>query len=322
MESGSNGGRDRLLARYRTERKIGEGAFGAVFRARDLQTGELVAVKRVRLRDTRNLPVNALRELSVLRRLEHPNVLALLDVRTDGASLALVTPFLPASLAAVLQQRDMPLPEAHGRAYARMLLYGLAAVHAERLVHRDIKPANLLIAADGRLQIADFGQARLLPDDGGSLSHAVATRWYRAPELLFGSRRYGAAVDLWAVGCVVAQMLRLDPILPGESDIDQIFVVATLLGTPTEARWPGVSSMPDYGKIEIPELEPARLEEYLPGASDAAVALVRKLLVYDPAARPTAIALLHEPDEWLGSLPLTPQDELLRGFEPDDKIVG
>ena len=100
MESGSNGGRDRLLARYRTERKIGEGAFGAVFRARDLQTGELVAVKRVRLRDTRNLPVNALRELSVLRRLEHPNVLALLDVRTDGASLALVTPFLPASLAA------------------------------------------------------------------------------------------------------------------------------------------------------------------------------------------------------------------------------
>ena len=110
MESGANGGRDRLLARYRTERKIGEGAFGAVFRARDLQTGELVAVKRVRLRDTRNLPVNALRELSVLRRLEHPNVLALLDVRTDGASLALVTPFLPASLAAVLQQRDMPLP--------------------------------------------------------------------------------------------------------------------------------------------------------------------------------------------------------------------
>ena len=279
-------------------------------------------MKRVRLRDTRKLPVNALRELSVLRRLEHPNVLALLDVRTDGASLALVTPFLPASLAAVLQQRDMPLPEAHGRAYARMLLYGLAAVHAERLVHRDIKPANLLIAADGRLQIADFGQARLLPDDGGSLSHAVATRWYRAPELLFGSRRYGAAVDLWAVGCVIAQMLRLDPILPGESDIDQIFVVATLLGTPTEARWPGVSAMPDYGKIEIPELEPARLEEYLPGASAAAVALVRKLLVYDPAARPTAIGLLHEPDEWLGSLPLTPQDELLRGFEPDDKIVG
>ena len=124
------------------------------------------------------------------------------------------------------------------------------------------------------------------------------------------------------VGCVIAQMLRLDPILPGESDIDQIFVVATLLGTPTEARWPGVSAMPDYGKIELPDLEPARLEEYLPGASAAAAALVRKLLVYDPAARPTAIGLLHEPDEWLGSLPLTPQHELLRGFEPDEKIVG
>ena len=103
-------------------------------------------------------------------------------------------PQLPASLAAVLQQRDMPLPEAHGRAYARMLLYGLAAVPAERLVHRDIKPENLLIAADGRLQIADFGQARLLPDDGGSLSHAVATRWYRAPELLLSAHTYTAAM--------------------------------------------------------------------------------------------------------------------------------
>ena len=91
----------------------------------------------------------------------------------------------------------------------------------------------------------------------GQYTHEVSTRWYRAPELLFGSRRYGAAVDLWAVGCVIAQMLRLDPILPGESDIDQIFVVATLLGTPTEACWPGVSAMPDYGKIEIPDLEPA-----------------------------------------------------------------
>ena len=109
---------------------------------------------------------------------------------------------------------------------------------------------------------------------------------------------------------------------PADREIDEIFKIFQLLGTPTEARWPGVSAMPDYGKIELPVLEPARLEEYLPGASAAAVALVRKLLAYDPAARPTATGLLHEPDEWLGSLPLTPQDELLRGFEPDDKIVG
>ena len=166
--------------RYRVLEKVGEGSFSQVFRAVDRQDGQLVALKKVRLRDTRTLPAGAIREALSLQQLAHPNVLPLHDLYTHGSNLILVLPFMPYSLAALLGDRDAPLPEAHARSLARMMLQGLAACHAQRLIHRDLKPGNLLISARGVLQLADFGQARLLPAPGeaGSLSHDVATRWY------------------------------------------------------------------------------------------------------------------------------------------------
>lgn len=165
--------------RYCVLEKVGEGSFSQVFRAVDRQDGQLVALKKVRLRDTRALPAGAIREALSLQQLAHPNVLPLHDLYTHGSNLILVLPFLPYSLAGLLGSRDAPLPEAHARSLARMMLQGLAACHAQRLLHRDLKPGNLLISARGVLQLADFGQARLLPAPGeaGSLSHDVATRW-------------------------------------------------------------------------------------------------------------------------------------------------
>ena len=170
--------------RYRVLEKVGEGSFSQVFRAVDREDGQLVALKKVRLRDTRALPAGAIREALSLQQLAHPNVLPLHDLYTHGSSLILVLPFLPYSLAALLSGRDAPLPEAHARSFARMMLQGLAACHGQRLLHRDLKPGNLLVSARGVLQLADFGQARLLPAPGEacSLSHDVATRWYRSPE--------------------------------------------------------------------------------------------------------------------------------------------
>ena len=276
--------------RYAIGSKVGEGAFSSVFCARDRASGAKVALKRIRVNLRRGQDANAiLREMQVLRLLEgvSPHVMPLLGAHTRTQDLVLVMPFIPCSLHEVLTNRDVPLPEPHVACLSKMLLSGLGAIHAEGLVHRDIKPANLLIAADGTLLLADFGQGRELPSHhDASLSHAVATRWYRAPELLFASRSYGPGVDVWASGCVIAQLLTLSPLLPGQSDIDQLLTVIRFLGSPTPDRWPGVEKLPDYGKIELPaDLSPIPLAVYMPLASAPAVAFVASMLKYEAAER-------------------------------------
>ncbi len=295
---------------FRILEKVGEGSFGTVFRAVELATGAEVALKKIRVRDVRVLPVNAVRELLALRQLHHPNVMRLLGTHTHGANLVLVLPFVPCSLGSLLSRRDAPLPERHASALARMLLQGVCAIHAEGLLHRDIKPNNLLLSADGVLLIGDFGQARLRPPlDDASLTPAVATRWYRAPELLLGARRYGVGIDVWACGCVIAQLLSLSPLLPGESDIDQLARVVMLLGSPTDANWPGVRDLPDYGKIELPTCEPTPLATALPLASAPAREVVGSMVAYDPAARMPPRRALAAP--WVADSPPLPPLALL-----------
>jgi serine/threonine protein kinase len=291
---------------YRVLGKVGEGAFGTVFRARD-RTGTEVALKRIRVRDVRELPTNAVREMNALRRVSHPNVVPLLGVHTHGSNIVLVMPFESSSLASLLAQRDLPLCDEHASTLGRMLFCGLCAIHSDGLLHRDIKPHNLLLSASGMLRIADFGQARLLPTaHDASLSHAVASRWYRAPELLLGSRRYGMGVDLWAAGCVLAQLHTLCALLPGESDIDQLFRVVAFLGSPTRESWPGVEALPDFHKIELPAgLPPVPLRVLVPLASDAALQLLGRLLIYDECRRVSA-RLAVEEEAWLASAPRSP----------------
>nr|XP_045605913.1 cyclin-dependent kinase 20-like isoform X3 [Procambarus clarkii] len=160
----------------------------------------------------------------------------------------------------------------------------------------DLKPANLLISETGQLKIADLGLCRVFTKDGKRpYSHQVATRWYRAPELLYGARHYDEGVDLWAVGCIFGEMLNNSPVFPGESDIDQLCVVLQILGTPSEATWPGLSDLPDYKKITFPESKPIPLEQVLPDAPPDAMDLVKKFLVYSSSKRISARkALLHQ----------------------------
>lgn len=164
-------------------------------------------------------------------------LLKVYDVATEP--LTLVFEYIPLSLATVLDHIDMQEGEEKG--IIHMLLQGLDALHARKIWHRDLKPANLLIRpSDGCLKIADFGQARFatLADQEEPLSHEVATRWYRAPELLFGANRYDAGVDLWATGCIIAHIYNRAPLFPGRNDIDQIVTVFAALGSPTDETWP------------------------------------------------------------------------------------
>ena len=141
------------------------------------------------------------------------------------------------------------------------------------------QPANLLISAEGRLKIADFGLSRISEGrEGRQYSHQVATRWYRAPELLYGSRSYTEGVDLWAVGCIFGELLNNCPLFPGENDIDQLGIVIRNLGTPAEKSWPGASCLPDYSKITFPDCQGVSYEDMVPEASVSAVNLLSKFV--------------------------------------------
>lgn len=174
--------------------------------------------------------------------------------------------------------------------YTKMLLNGLRYLHDLGIMHRDIKPSNLLINESGTLKIADFGLSRLYCSDEETLySPQVASRWYRPPEILWGTQIYGPAIDLWAAGCVFAEMLRGEPLFAGNTDIEQLALVVRTLGTPNTRIWPEVEQLPDYNKIRFPESRGSRWERLFPSNTTRnEISLVDSLVKYNPKARLTA----------------------------------
>ncbi|KAM9040269.1 cyclin-dependent kinase 20-like isoform 3-T14 [Megaptera novaeangliae] len=217
---------------------------------------------------------------------KHVEVVQLKAVFPHGADFVLAFEFMLSDLAEVVRHAQRPLTQAQVKSYLQMLLKGVAFCHANNIVHRDLKPANLLISASGQLKIADFGLAQVFSPDGSRLyTHQVATRWYRAPELLYGARQYDQGVDLWAVGCILGELLNGSPLFPGENDIEQLCCVLRILGTPSPQVWPEIKDLPDYNKISFKERAPVPLEEVLPDASPQALDLLGHFLLYPPRQR-------------------------------------
>lgn len=285
------------MDQYKILGRIGEGAHGIVFKAKHIESGDIVALKKVPLRRLEEgIPNTALREIKALQEIEeNEHVVKLREVLPHGMGFVLVFEHMLSDLSEVIRNMEKPLTEAQIKSYMVMLLKGVAFCHANHIMHRDLKPANLLISSTGMLKIADFGLARVFQNDGSRLySHQVATRWYRSPELLFGARKYDEGVDLWAVGCIFGELLNNSPLFPGETDIEQLCCVQKVLGTPTEEKWPGMSQLPDYNKITFPEYPPIPFEEILPDASENALGLLKQFLVYPSDKRISAKeALLH-----------------------------
>nr|XP_010949277.1 cyclin-dependent kinase 3 [Camelus bactrianus] len=266
--------------------KIGEGTYGVVYKAKNKETGQLVALKKIRLDlETEGVPSTAIREISLLKELKHPNIVRLLDVVHSEKKLYLVFEFLSQDLKKYMDSTPASeLPLHLVKSYLFQLLQGVNFCHSHRVIHRDLKPQNLLINELGAIKLADFGLARAFGVPLRTYTHEVVTLWYRAPEILLGSKFYSTAVDVWSIGCIFAEMVTRRALFPGDSEIDQLFRIFRTLGTPSEAIWPGVTQLPDY-KGSFPKWTRKGLEEIVPSLEPEGKDLLTQLLQYDPSRR-------------------------------------
>lgn len=206
--------------------------------------------------------MTALREVKLLRELRHPNLLRLLDVWPSRRGLSLVYDFMETDLDRVIRDRSLLLSGADVKAYMLMVLAALAHCHASRVVHRDVKPDNFLVASSGALKLADFGLARAIGSPDRPYTHQVFARWYRAPELLYGSTCYGTGVDVWAAGCIFAELMLRRPWFPAESDVGVLTKIFAALGTPRDTDWGGLRAMPAF--VEFQETPAPLLRSIFP----------------------------------------------------------
>eukprot|EP00105_Crassostrea_gigas_P008721 XP_011423389.1 PREDICTED: cyclin-dependent kinase 2 [Crassostrea gigas] len=236
------------MENFRKIEKIGEGTYGVVYKAQDKTTGQLVALKKIRLdTESEGVPSTAIREISLLKELDQSCIVRLLDVVHSEQKLYLVFEYLNQDLKKYMDSCPASgMPSSLIKSYMHQLLQGIAYCHSHRVLHRDLKPQNLLIDVEGNIKLADFGLARAFGVPVRTYTHEVVTLWYRAPEILLGSRFYSTPVDLWSLGCIFAEMMTRRALFQGDSEIDQLFRIFRTLGTPDESVWPGVSQLPDY----------------------------------------------------------------------------
>jgi len=236
-----------------------------------------------------------LREIKLMQAVRHTNVMGCSDVFVDGGSVHLVMEFMDSDLKKLIEDSSMSLSEAHVQCLSRQLLDGLRALHQRWFIHRDITPSNVLLSfATGVAKICDFGTARTIGHNNHKkLTKTVTTRWYRAPELLYGAQLYGAAVDIWSTGCVLAEMLLRTPLFKGTGEISMLTEIFEKRGTPTEEAWPDVAALPSY--LEFPSHPSPPMADTVPGASGPCLSLLEGLLCLGPKKRlDVDTALGHE----------------------------
>uniref|UniRef100_A0A452Z0U2 Protein kinase domain-containing protein n=1 Tax=Aegilops tauschii subsp. strangulata TaxID=200361 RepID=A0A452Z0U2_AEGTS len=307
--------------------QIGEGTYGRqVFMAKETETKEIVALKKIRMDNEREgFPITAIREIKILKKLHHQNVIQLKEIVTspgpdrdeqgkqiDGnkykGSIYMVFEYMDHDLTGLADKPGMRFTIPQIKCYMKQLLTGLHYCHINQVLHRDIKGSNLLIDNEGNLKLADFGLARSFSSDhNANLTNRVITLWYRPPELLLGSTKYGPAVDMWSVGCIFAELLNGKPILPGKNEPDQLTKIFELCGTPDELIWPGVTKMPWYNNLKPPRQLKRHVKDAFKHFDFHALDLLERMLTLDPSKRISANEALDSEYFWTDPLPCDPK---------------
>ncbi|CAN6484897.1 unnamed protein product [Victoria cruziana] len=254
---GAENGQPKQTVSYMAERVVGTGSFGVVFQVKCLETGQLFAIKKV-LQDRRYKN----RELQIMKLLDHPNVVKLRHCffstnEKDELYLNLVLEYVSETVYRVSRhysRMNQRMPIIYVQLYTYQILRSLAYIHGVLGVcHRDIKPQNLLVNPHThQLKLCDFGSAKMLVAGEPNISY-ICSRYYRAPELIFGATEYTTAIDMWSAGCVLAELLQGQPLFPGESGVDQLVEIIKILGTPTREEIRCMN--PNYTDFKFPQIK-------------------------------------------------------------------
>ncbi|GAV99663.1 Pkinase-domain-containing protein [Lentinula edodes] len=320
-----------VKADYEATTKLGEGTFGEVHKAIQKATNRVVALKRILMHNEKEgMPVTALREIIILKALRHECIIEILDMfvvhstENEPMSVYMVFPYMDHDLAGLLENERVKLQPSQIKLYMKQLLEGTEYMHRNNILHRDMKAANLLISNTGSLRIADFGLARAFDAeeykgapyttfDGRErrerkYTNCVVTRWYRPPELLLGARNYGGEVDIWGIGCVFGEMFSRRPILPGNSDVDQLDRIWGLCGTPNQHTWPNYDKLPGCdGMKRFTATTSRRIKQLYESIGPETVDLLDQLLICNPKERISASQALEHDYFWTDPLPADPK---------------
>lgn len=284
--------------------QLGEGAQGVIYKCEVLKEfnfflentnkcPKFVALKRIKkLSISSEISQEAIREIKILSDIKHPNVMQAYDIFVHKKSIHIVLPLMKTDLFAIICTRSLILQSMHIKNFLQQILKGLQHLHKLFIIHRDLKPSNCLIGYDNILRISDFGFAR----EYGSpctLSPQTCTLWYRAPELLYGSQNYSIGMDVWSVGCIFVELLLRKPFFQGKTEIEQLTMICSVFGNPTNVSWPYFQLLPQYYKFSnVPALE---LKRIFPSSTKATLNLIKSFFVYNPSQRITAKKALEHP---------------------------
>ncbi|PIA48507.1 hypothetical protein AQUCO_01400826v1 [Aquilegia coerulea] len=279
------------LPRYTLSMKLGEGSFGCVYKAIDNYSGKVCAIKLLKHNvDLRNLP-----EVKILQEMKnHPNIVQLKQVFRENGVLGLVFEYMDCSLGKLIDDVNhsrQVFSEFKVRDCCFQILKGLDYMHKRGYFHRDLKPDNVLVARGGIIKIADLGSATMFKSDMLNTEY-ITTRWYRAPEVLTECK-YGPAIDMWAMGAIMAELFLCQPLFAGTSATDQLYKICTVIGSPDpdDLSWLGA----DAENYEFPRFEEISFDNLRPHVSEDAFNLMTLLLSWNPSKRPTAAEALRHP---------------------------
>lgn len=283
----------REMERYTIIKEVGSGTFGSVWRALNKQTGEVVAIKKMKKKYCSWEECMNLREVKSLRKMNHSNIVKLKEVIRENDILYFVFEYMEINLYELMKDKGKPFSEVEVRNWCYQVFQGLSYMHQRGYFHRDLKPENLLVSKDV-IKIADLGLAREI-NSKPPYTEYVSTRWYRAPEVLLQSPMYNAAVDMWAMGAIMAELFNLRPLFPGSCEADEVYKICSVLGTPSLADWGEGLELASAINYQFPQVAGVHLSLLIPSASKDAINLITSLCSWDPCKRPTVMEALQHP---------------------------
>jgi len=293
----------RSVAEFQCMNRIEEGTYGVVYRARDKRTQEIVALKKLKMeREKEGFPITSLREINTLLISQHINVVTVREivVGSNMDQIFIVMDFVQHDLKGLMEtmrKKNQVFLPGEVKCLMQQLLRAIHHLHDNWILHRDLKASNLLLSHNGILKVGDFGLAREYGSPLKNYTAIVVTLWYRAPELLLGTKRYSTHIDVWSIGCILGELLMMEPLFPGKSEVDELNKIFKLLGTPSEKIWPGYKELPGVRSMKFIDFPVSKLREKFPERmlSDHGLDLMKGLLTYDPRQRMTCAQALEHP---------------------------